>query len=261
MSLTTIIPVHSVAGDFEKYFENALESVRSQKEKIDKVMIVRCPCPDVKSVLESYDFKGLEVEIVENNSGKDFIRQINFAVDKVDTEYFSYLEFDDEYSMNWYKNVKQYIQAYNDVPLFLNLIVDTDTEGKFAGFSNEPVWALNFSEELGYLDIETLNSYPNFSTSGMVMKTDVFKTIGRFKNLKLSFMYELMLRVLHNGYKIMTIPKIGYKHVNSRPGSMFFKYKNDPETQLTPDEAKFWMETAKKEYFFNFDRNIQYEVA
>ena len=61
----------------------------------------------------------------------------------------------------------------------------------------------------------------------------------------------------------MVIPKIGYKHVNMRDGSLFWLYKNSEsnEYKLDPKEALFWMDTAKKEYLFNDDRNIIYEEA
>jgi hypothetical protein len=56
----------------------------------------------------------------------------------------------------------------------------------------------------------------------------------------------------------MSIPKIGYKHTNFRPGSIFWMYKNGDEV-LKPEEVKFWIESAKKEYFFTSDRKIKYE--
>ena len=37
-------------------------------------------------------------------------------------------------------------------------------------------------------------------------------------------------------------------------------YKFNKDKQLTPDEAKFWIELAKKEYFFTKDRKIEYSV-
>jgi hypothetical protein len=46
--------------------------------------------------------------------------------------------------------------------------------------------------------------------------------------------------------------------MNLREGSIFWNYKNG-ENRLTQDEARFWIETAKKEYFFNSERDIQYE--
>ena len=62
----------------------------------------------------------------------------------------------------------------------------------------------------------------------------------------------------YNNVKIMTIPRIGYKHLNLREGSIFWNYKNGSEV-MSPDEVKFWIESAKKEYFFTIDRNIKYE--
>jgi hypothetical protein len=56
----------------------------------------------------------------------------------------------------------------------------------------------------------------------------------------------------------MTIPKIGYKHMNLREGSIFWNYKNGDDI-ISPDEVKFWVESAKKEFFFINDRAIKYE--
>jgi hypothetical protein len=56
----------------------------------------------------------------------------------------------------------------------------------------------------------------------------------------------------------MTIPKIGYKHTDLREGSIFWNYKNWSD-RLSEDEVRFWIDTAKKEYFFTQDRNIKYE--
>jgi hypothetical protein len=55
----------------------------------------------------------------------------------------------------------------------------------------------------------------------------------------------------------MTIPRIGYKHINLREGSIFWNYKNG-ENKIDQNEAKFWIDTAKKEYFFTTERDIKY---
>jgi hypothetical protein len=56
----------------------------------------------------------------------------------------------------------------------------------------------------------------------------------------------------------MSIPRIGYKHMNLREGSIFWNYKNG-DSIITPNEVKFWVDAAKKEYFFIHDRAIKYE--
>ena len=56
----------------------------------------------------------------------------------------------------------------------------------------------------------------------------------------------------------MTVPKIGYQHVNFREESLFWTYKNSEETKLSEDEVKFWLDSAKKEFFFKNKRDIKY---
>jgi hypothetical protein len=93
----------------------------------------------------------------------------------------------------------------------------------------------------------------------MVFKKEVFNKYGAIKaSVKLTFGYELLLRLTYNSVDFMTIPKIGYKHTNLREGSIFWNYKNGSD-RLSEDEVRFWIDTAKKEYFFTQDRNIKYE--
>jgi GT2 family glycosyltransferase len=194
---------------------------------------------------------------------------VNSAVEEVKTDYFSILEFDDEYSSIWFKNVVKYIKAYPDVDVFLSHVIDVNEKNEFIGTTNEVTWSLGFVQgmtpeesfsNLGFLDLEALKTFPNFQISGAVIKKATFEDIGGIKNnLKLSFVYEFLLRMTYNGYKVMTIPKSGYKHMNMRPYSLFWRYRNDDRYKLSQDEGKFWMQTAMKEYFFNFDREIKYE--
>jgi hypothetical protein len=93
----------------------------------------------------------------------------------------------------------------------------------------------------------------------MVVKKEIIEDFGGFKtNFKLTFVYEFLLRLTFNSLKIMTIPKIGYKHTNLRDGSIFWNYKYGDET-MTENEVKFWIESAKKEYFFIDERPLTFE--
>ena len=84
----------------------------------------------------------------------------------------------------------------------------------------------------------------------------MFDDFGGFKpSVKLTFIYEFLLRLTYNSVSIMTIPKLGYKHINRREGSIFWNYKYG-EQKMIEDEVRFWIQTAKKEYFFNDDRII-----
>ena len=267
-NLTIIVPVHSVedAGKhkFDDMFDIALSSININETKPEKVLVVICDCSDVKEKVESLDFgkyDGLDIEVIVNTGETDYQSQINFAAKEVSTEFMSVLEFDDELSKTWFKNVNNHIESYPEVDLFLPIVNDVDQEGNFIGLSNEAVWAYNFTETVGNIDLEVLLEYPNISLCGMIIKTEVFNNIGGLKQIKLTFNYEFLLRFHSNGHKSMVIPKIAYKHVNMRDNSLFWLYKNSEalEYKIEPNEGLFWMETAKKEYLFNDDRNIKYE--
>jgi hypothetical protein len=171
----------------------------------------------------------------------------------------SLLEFDDEYSNIWFKNVKNYMDIYKSVDAFLPIVVDVDEKGVFAGFTNEATFAANFTTEMGILTNETLQTYQNFQISGLVISKDKFLEYGGFKsNMKLTFGYEFFLRMTNSSVNFMTIPKIGYKHMNMREGSIFWNYKYS-EDRLVEDEVKFWIDSARKEYLFITQREINYD--
>jgi hypothetical protein len=56
----------------------------------------------------------------------------------------------------------------------------------------------------------------------------------------------------------MTVPRIGYQHVNMREDSLFWSYRNNEENKLQENEVKFWLDTAKKEFFFKNKRDVNY---
>ena len=109
----------------------------------------------------------------------------------------------------------------------------------------------------GLLDNETLQKVQNFNFDGMVVNKEIFQEHGGLKkHMKLTFTYEFLLRLSYLDVQIMVIPKLGYKHINNRPDSLFDEYKNTVNVL----ESKFWVNKAKKEYFFTEDREITYDV-
>lgn len=260
LDLTVILPIKSSkALDFEDYFMKAIASLNNQTVGFEELLIVHSSEESLTKFLSEYDFGDLNVRQILWSNEPNFSGQVNFGIENTKTKWVSILEFDDEYSSIWFKNVKKYSEFYDDVDGFLPIVVDVDERGVFAGFTNEATFAANFSQEMGYLTNETLHNYQNFQTSGMVFKKSVIEDFGGFKtNFKLTFVYEFLLRLTFNSAKLMTIPRIGYKHVNLRHGSIFWNYKNG-DNILTENEVKFWIQSAKQEYFFKDERAINYE--
>ena len=257
-NITIILPVHRIEDSYRVMFENAVKSVEQFHNDV-KLMIV-CPA-NVKSEFANIS-DTLEVNIVTNNSKTDFCSQVNLGIENCDTEWFSILEIDDEYKSIWLKSINEYVNAHSDIDVFLPVVKDINTEGNFVSFTNESTWAYGFTEKQGVLDNEVLLDFQNYQISGGLYKTQVVKDNGSLKeNIKLTFGYEFLLRLTHNNVKIMTVPRIGYQHLNFREDSLFWSYKNDDANKISEEEAKFWLETAKKEFFFKNKRDVNYEVA
>ena len=244
-NITVIIPIHKLE---EEYFNGCIQSIKNQRTKPEQVLIVRSNDEELKET----------TKVIHNETGNyDFQSQINYGVDQCDTEYFTFVEYDDELSPIWIKNGVEYIDAYPEVGVFLPIVYETDENGQFLSFTNESVWAKEFTEVIGMLDNNTLQKVQNFNFDGMIVKKDLFLEWGGLKsNMKLTFTYEFLLRMSYNDITIMVIPKLGYKHTNNREGSLFVEYKDTIDVM----ESKFWVNKAKKEYFFTEDREITYEV-
>lgn len=258
-NITVIIPLNGLTETDVPYFDQAVNSIKNLTVKPDEVIITTCNCPDLIKFLDEYDFEQLKVSKIVNPDSNNFAKQINFAASKVKTKYFSILEFDDEYTKKWFEHVLNYEKHYPDVKIWLPIVVDVNQAKQYLGLTNEAVWAMNFGDELGFLDEQSLNNFPNFQTSGAVIDTDSFITHGGFKsNIKLTFVYELLLRLVRQDAKAMTIPKVGYIHTNMRENSLFWNYKLNQEVAISPKEADFWIQAARREYFYPYEREIEF---
>ncbi len=258
-NISVIIPVHELNEETKQLLNNAVQSVADQTVRPDELIIVVPKGSETAKTVKAADFGDLKKQVViaENDGETDFASQINYGVSVCKTEWFSILEYDDEYAKIWFKNVVEYKAAHTNVDIFMPIIIDVDSNNQFLGFTNEAVWAQSFSDELGILDNNSLLAYQNFNIDGIVMKKSTYEEFGGFKpSIKLTFIYEFLLRMTFKDARVMVIPRFGYKHINQREGSLFAKYK---ET-LDAAEARWWLAQAKKEYYFPNDRKITYDI-
>lgn len=250
-NITVIIPVHEL---IEEYLEKALKSVDSQKDLTKKVKVMVVYPKDIDQSLslffKKYKFKNLSIEKLTNNGKSDFQSQINYGVENVKTEYFSILEFDDEYSNIYFRNVHKYISHYPEIDSFLPMMIEVDKNGDVMKLTNEFVWSKSFinDDEFGYLTNDLLKDFSYFFISGSVIKKQSFIDCGGLKtNFDVSAVYEFLLRFTYNNFKIFVIPKIGYLHLNEREGSATKYFINKYKEMDSKEE----FEKARKEHIFN----------
>jgi hypothetical protein len=267
MNISVIIPIHEYNDELSLLVTNAVESVLKQ-EDIEVLPTIALVYPTEldsnitgfrDSMVRKYSSSGVTHQnfvLIQNDGKTDYQSQVNFAVENITTDYFSVLEFDDEYSISYFRNVEKYLRNYPEIDVFLTMMIEVNEKNEGIKLTNETVWAQQFvgeNGEIGYLNINSLKQYTDFKLSGGVIKTSEFLNLGKYKtNIKLTFMYEFLLRALNNASKVFAIPKIGYKHLATREGSLF----DDYQKTMPIEERKFWFETATKESNFTNDRPI-----
>lgn len=254
--ITVILPIHKFDESYAAMLDNAINSI---DEFYDDVKVLIITTPEISKLIKPKLPTLYHIEIIENKGQTDFCSQVNLGIDNCTTEWFTILEVDDEFKRAWFKSMEQYIGENPQADVILPIVKDINVEGKFLTFTNESAWAYGFTSEQGVLDNEVLMDFQNYQISGGLYKTQVIKDNGKLKeNIKLTFGYEFLLRLTHNNVRIMVVPKIGYQHVNFREDSLFWSYKNDDKVKLSEKEVKFWIETAKKEFFFKDKREVTY---
>ena len=256
-NITVIIPVHEYNDEIMSFLNKAIQSVVKQEKLNDPVEIIIVHPPNIEQKIKNHPFENtLKLSFLTNIGNTDYQSQVNLAVKQITTDYFTVLEFDDEFSLTYFSIMEKYIKIYSDIDIFMSMIIEVNEKNEALKLTNESVWAQQLvgeNGELGYLNMNVINQHTDFKLSGAVIKKQSFIDIGQYKSkIKLTFMYELLLRALNNACKIFTIPKIGYKHFAIRENSMFdLLQKNMPL-----DERKFWFEIAKSESHFSNDRDI-----
>ena|ERR1035437_544548 len=264
MNITTIIPVHEYNDQISLLLDKAIESVQKQEgiSELPKIIVVWAAAIQDEmlkyhqTLIDKYPSGTTNISFSANDGKTDYQSQVNFAVKSVTTDYFSVLEFDDEYSTTFFKNGEKYIKSYPEIDVFLTMMIEVNEKNEGIKMTNETVWSQQFvgeNGEMGYLNVKAFQQYTDFKLSGAVIKKSEFENLGGYKsNIKLTFMYEFLLRALNNACKIYSIPKIGYKHLATREGSLFDVYLKT----MPANERKFWFETANKEANIMGDRAI-----
>jgi len=258
MNITTIIPIHNFNEKIGEYLNKAIESIKKQEdvETLPKVILVYTPEIEAELMVFMQDIKDIFIIYSKNTGKSDYQSQVNLGVDSVETDYFTVLEFDDEFSLTYFKNGVKYVKAYPEVDVFLTMMIEVNEKNEAIKLTNETVWAQQFvgeNGEMGYLNLNALKQYTDFKMSGAIVKKSEFENLGKYKsNIKLTFMYEFLLRALNNACKIYSIPKIVYKHLATREDSLFDIYQKE----MSMEERKFWFDTAGRESNFTTDREI-----
>jgi hypothetical protein len=256
LDLTVIIPIHKLDTELEReLFKVTIESVYKQKEGILPKEVIIITNKETKKLI-NIENKDAKVTFVINDDTYNNIQsQINKAVAEVKTDFFMVLDYDDELTDFYFKNLAMHMEEMPTVDMFLSLIADVSFDKKIHRYINEINWAKDMTNDRhGYLTMETLMNYNLISISGAAIRKEKFLEAGGLKeSIKLSFTYEFLMRFTNIDGITYTIPKIGYLRKFGREDSYLAE-----QTKMDSDEVSFWWSLAKKEYVWPHDRNKVY---
>lgn len=262
-NLTVVVPIKGKLNEPDTNFlKLALTSIESNKGyQPSKVLIVHTTDTDIETIKTLSTLTNVSFYL-NDSVDTDFCSQINLATkNKIDTEYFSILELDDEYSAIAFDVFNEYSTFYKTASVLVPAIFDIDMQGNFLKFNGVDTLSRGFVQEgdLGVITHELSKNLTSQILSGAFIKTTDFNDCGGLKkNIKISFMYEFLLRATHQDLNVVVLPKLCYLHRNLREGS-YLKTLND--SNITKEEVLFWYESAKKEYYYPKDRVVEYKIA
>ena len=100
-----------------------------------------------------------------------------------------------------------------------------------------------------------MKDYCNFNITGGIFNKNNFISAGGLKpSIKLSFGYELLLRLSKLFGEVYVIPKVGYFHFINREDSLTSEYHKT----MTKEEGSWWINLATEEYLYKKDRKKIY---
>lgn len=250
-NITAIIPIHEYNDVFIEYLKNCITSIKNQELMFDDVFLV-VPKEFHKQYSEFINNMECNVTVI-SNTGNDttYQSQVMLGVNNVNSEYFTVLEFDDELSSKYLKNMVLYLNKYENVKILLPTILEVNSENKKIKETNIQAWSKQLvgdDNDIGYLNEKLLLEYTDFKLSGSVINKKTFLKLNGFKNnVSFLFGFEFLLRALKNNIKIFVLPKILYKHLSNRIDSITEYHIRT----LTPKQIKTWFDIAINESNIN----------
>ena len=285
--------------DNRETLEETFFSISKQTHLVDLLVIHNLNDEDVKVLEEILNKPKIVItQKVEDKLEKQIIEaeeKINYSLQKAEFktfsaifnnifnvalgagyEFCSVIEKNDVVGLNWYNIANSYQLENPDIDMFFPLIRNT-TNGVFSHLMNEAPWAEGMAEEAGKIDLNLLTRFNCILPLGGIFKVKSLQEYseekdGKFfpfkESVKLSHYYEFFMRMIYNDLKGMSVPRIGYELKESTATSFDENSCKIPKNLtaisvekggFVPVEAQFWMDLAKKEYFFDEDRRKSYE--
>jgi hypothetical protein len=178
---------------------------------------------------------------------------------KGEYDFVSILEFDDTVLEKASNIINTYANDWDDVEILAPLaciVRETEDSDKpvLVGIANEATMAPQIAEEFGFFDFNMMLKTNFLFLNGCYIKPSVFEDYGFLKeNFEMLYDYEWALRVVYNGCVIRSIPKATHFHSLTDDGAF------ETQKALPAEVRENWLGAARREYFFEEDRDINFD--
>lgn len=223
MDISFIFPLTEFNGVIDNHFNATITNIKPYVTGGANIILVHTDselCSSVEAILtEKHGIKKDDITVVKSKSA-NYFDMINTAVYSCVSKYFTVIQCEDVMEEKWIDDVQYHIQNQKNerydmyIPLTWNykskggIALDDD----FAGFTNEIALSSSFSDNLGEITFESLETFSEYTLTGAVIKTDDFITVGGFKPSLTPFVIrEFLMRYTHNERRPYVIPKCGYR--------------------------------------------------
>lgn len=266
-----LVLTHNINENDKKLLTFILEKPRIFKTEKNKD-----GSPISKEIYSKNDINFVIEDSASDTFNKIFNEGTNYAIIN-NYKYFSVIEYDDIINSASFQNFNTYAESKPNIDGFMPLTREI-ANGGFIGFFHEAPWVDGLAEVPGIFDLTLLLKYNCMNITGAIFKTESIKRfsekVGEIykpikESIKMGYIYEFFLRMIYNDLKFYSIPRIGYEHRVDRPGMPvdYFSTKIPKDIVIrsvenggiSQEEAKFWTDLVKKEYYFEEDRKLQFQ--
>ncbi len=241
--VSIVIPAFNASN----YLAEAIESALNQSYKNIEIIVVNDGSKDggkTREVAERYDDK---IRYYEKENGGSS-SALNFGIQKMSGEWFSWLSHDDLYYPNkvleQIKYINEHLNNYDDENLSYNVFFAAanliDASGKIISKTSKKKLKLTnkkINKEKSYLHLIAEPIQDGFHGCSCLVHKKAFERLGMFdENLRLLNDMDMWFRLYANCYSIHFIPKVlvkGRVHSKQVSRSIGFSYHN-------PEQDMFW---------------------
>lgn len=263
--LTVIVPLHKFDDDVRKECDNSFarlnDTINNYKHGNVSVVIVAPPEVCEGDLFKKFsDECPVKFDVIRNDGKTDYCSQVNLAVDSVQTEHFSIMEFDDEYTPKWFNMAHDYFVGNEEKSVMLPVNLFHDEDDKNWQYGNTMALSPTFITEniqdtdpLGVINKFRIEGMSAFNLTGAIFNTQDFITAGKYKpSMEVAFNYEFLLRLTNKGMKAVVAPKEGYVHEIGRRGSLGDAFMQ----KYNEEEVAKWHSLAMRESKHDEDRGL-----